>query len=225
MSAWWQLLRQVVLFPASLLYPPLCRGCQCYVTEGLLFCDNCSKKVRPLVSLDIPITPTYTMTLFAAARYMQPVKGLVLRKFAGDVLASKQLAQLILQQTPIKNLHIDYIVPIPLHWRRYAHRGFNQAQVMAQALGRELHVPVLDLLRRTRATGYQSRLSLVEREENVRGIFALKSRYATTIRSCVQGKTILFVDDLSTTGATLANAAKVITRYRPAQVLGVVAAR
>jgi ComF family protein len=93
----------------------------------------------------------------------------------------------------------DLIVPVPLHRSRERRRGFNQAALLARSLGERTSVPVADrLLRRTRATPPQVRTGGVEaRRANVAGAFAV------TEPARVSGRTVLLVDDVCTTGATL----------------------
>ena len=119
---------------------------------------------------------------------------------------------------------IDRIVPVPLHWRRMAARGFNPPHVLADEAARfaQLDVPVDALtLRRTRATPSQTGLTAAARAKNVAGAFALAPRRA----ALVHGRRILLVDDIATTGATLAAATRTLLDGGAAGVVGFVACR
>ncbi len=95
----------------------------------------------------------------------------------------------------------DVIIPIPLHPKRLRDRGYNQSALLARELGRQLQLPVAeDLLVRTRATAPQVGLDALQRQENVRNAFRCVGPIAET-------KRVLLVDDVCTTGATLAAAA------------------
>jgi ComF family protein len=90
----------------------------------------------------------------------------------------------------------DAIVPMPLHWFRFWRRGFNQAALLAKELGRRRGLPVLQAVRRKRATSSQAGLSGARRRANVRGAFAPSGRRS------LEGMRVLLVDDVMTTGAT-----------------------
>lgn len=94
----------------------------------------------------------------------------------------------------------DLLVPVPLHRRRLIARRYNQAALMAQALGRISGLPVsIDALRRVRATPSQGRLNRSQRARNVAGAFAARD----SRRNALRGAHVLLVDDVLTTGATL----------------------
>ena len=93
---------------------------------------------------------------------------------------------------------VDLVVPVPLHWSRKWHRGYNQAQVIARELALALGAPLgADVLRRVRHTHTQTHLDADARLRNVAGVFQLR-------RVPEQARHILLVDDTFTTGATLA---------------------
>ncbi len=106
----------------------------------------------------------------------------------------------------------DLVAPVPLHWRRLFTRRYNQAQLLARiavaatpSTGARL---VPDLMRRRRWTGSQSGLAAKQRYDNVRQAFDLNPRWAAQ----VAGKSVLLVDDVLTTGATLETCARVLQR-------------
>jgi ComF family protein len=99
------------------------------------------------------------------------------------------------------------IVPVPLHWTRLAIRRFNQAGLLAQAIGKLADRPVEPrALTRRRATRSQGRLSRLARRRNVQGAMTVTPRFVPL----VAGRRILLVDDVITTGATAETAAKAL---------------
>ena len=108
---------------------------------------------------------------------------------------------------------LDYIIPVPLHRTRFAERGYNQAEALADGLAKNVKATVLRAIKRTRPTPSQTNLSIPERIENVRGAFAL-TRHANMLK----GKHVLIVDDVMTTGSTLASVAEAVMEARPATI-------
>lgn len=103
-------------------------------------------------------------------------------------------------------VHPDCIVPIPLHWLRRLQRGFNQAELVARFLAKDLGIPCITPLRRNRQTGHQARLDAQARLRNLRRAFCVPPRLAPQVAD----QTILLLDDVFTTGATLSAAAEVL---------------
>ena len=89
---------------------------------------------------------------------------------------------------------MDAVVPVPLHKKRLRERGFNQSDVLAEALAKELQTPKEDWLVRVKNTRKQSMLPMEERAANIADAFQ-------AVKSC-KGKSILLVDDVCTSGAT-----------------------
>lgn len=107
----------------------------------------------------------------------------------------------------------DALVPIPLHAVRLRERGYNQAGLIADVLGRAAGVPVwADALRRIRATGTQTALGREERQRNLGGAFACAKPEK------LQGRRLLLIDDVFTTGATTAACAETLRRANCGEV-------
>ena len=114
---------------------------------------------------------------------------------------------------------VDMIVPVPLHWTRFIQRGFNQADLICQGISAELGVPVVRALRRRKRTHQQARLSRKERFLN------LEDAFSPTDSTKCERRAILIVDDVLTTGATLASAASALLGAGASKVFAVSAAR
>jgi ComF family protein len=115
------------------------------------------------------------------------------------------LGQLLARALPLEQ-NFDVIVPMPLHWRKRMERGFNQSELLAREIGHRKHLPVTKALRRVRYTGAQAGLTNAKRRLNVSGAFRAKKGPG------LNGKRVLLVDDVMTTGATAASGARALKR-------------
>lgn len=116
----------------------------------------------------------------------------------------------------------DLIVPVPLHYFRLVKRGYNQSGWLASAIGAQAGIGVdHTALNRVRATPSQAGLSARARHKNMRGAFRVSRRGAKKI----DGKTVILVDDVMTTGATLKAASKALLKAGARQVDVLVLAR
>lgn len=205
----------------KIFFPKICRHCQVFIPKQNIFCDSCVLLVKKIPYTVVKITETQSLKVHAGAMYDDPVKQLVLAKFYADRSATKDLARLILENEEIYKTKFDLIIPIPLHWARYAKRGYNQVDIIAKTLSKQLKIPVLKFLKRTKVTKFQSLLGKQSRQENVKEIFGVKKRHCTLINN----KNVLIVDDLCTTGSTLKSAAILINKYHPTSIIAAVGCR
>lgn len=154
------------------------------------------------------VTKPHYKSARAAMLYDEASRKLVLGFKHGDrTHAAKALAIWMHRAAGDFIGQADALVPVPLHRRRLFKRRYNQSSLLAQQVGILAGKPVLaDTLRRIRATPIQGRLKRKERQENVRGAFAVGPRQVAAIA----GKTLILVDDVLTTGATVEECARVL---------------
>jgi ComF family protein len=113
----------------------------------------------------------------------------------------------------------DLLIAVPLHVERLRDRGFNQSDLLVNALSRGGRVRVCRDLVRARATRSQTDLSAAARRHNVRSAFVVESDVA------LRGATVVLVDDVTTTGATLRECARTLRRHGVADVRSITVAR
>lgn len=203
------------------IFPPYCAQCKRFLSCRDVFCADCFLKLHPIATIPLHITKKWTVPVIAVTAYRQPLKRLILAKGWSERIASYQLGQVIWERTPLHNLNVDYFVPIPLHWRRFAWRGYNQADEIAHYLAQKSGKKVASILKRFKHTKFQSGCSGQERLENVKDVFRLCVRN----QDHFTGKHIILVDDLMTTGATLKAGARELIKLKPASITAVVACR
>src|SRR3982075_2250501 len=116
----------------------------------------------------------------------------------------------------------DVLVPVPLHWRRGGSRRYNQSGALARSIERQSGVKVIsEVLRRVRPTQQQIGLSRAPRASNVQGAF----KVAADRQSEIQGRRVVLIDDVLTSGATVDACARALLRAKAAQVDVLVFAR
>lgn len=206
---------------SNYVMPFFCVSCRVFLLTRTVFCASCACDIVPIVSQNLRITATKSITVFAVCDYTEPLASLIRAKVSGDITASYLLGKLIWQYTNIRHVPCDVLVPIPLHWTRFAWRGYNQAEEIARSLSQEMDRPVGNLLKRIQRTQLQATLSPAERRKNVESVF----EFSCKNRLYWEGKHIVLVDDLMTTGATLVQAAKILMLLKPASISAVVACR
>ena len=216
-----QFLSQLYVYVTHFLSPPLCLHCQESLVIRTAFCTSCLVLIAPIVPFDLYLGKNNTITIFAVSGYKDPLRALILAKHRGNETTIRFLADFMARSPIVNNLDFDIITFVPLHWTRYASRGFNQAQIIAQAVADVTGKPVIPLLSRSKRTQFQARLSLNQREQNVHNAFTIDPKYARQIA----GKKILIVDDLFTTGSTIKAVSDQLLQYQPAKIVVFVACR
>lgn len=126
-------------------------------------------------------------------------------KFADKSYLGRILGQIMYDRISCENLSIDYIIPVPIHWKKKKERGYNQAEIMANVIGKSMNKKVLNnVLVRNRWTDSMKDLGAQERRENVKDAFSIISES----RNSIGDKVILLIDDIYTTGSTLDSCAR-----------------
>lgn len=135
--------------------------------------------------------------LHALKYHDQPDLGVFLGKLCGKALKERGLFT-----------QADYLVPVPLHHSRQKERGFNQAERIATGIGEIMEIPVSnDFMIRNKSTRTQTRTGgRLSRYKNLKDVFAVNSE----ARALLKSKTVILVDDVLTTGATLEVAASAL---------------
>ena len=214
----------------DLVYPPACAGCGALLGSAACLCAPCWSKLafieRPycevlgtpfshdlgpgILSADAIATPPPFDRLRSVALYDDRARMLVhALKYRDRTELAPMMAAWMLRAGDGAVEAADAVLPVPLHRLRLIWRKFNQSAELARALGRLSGTPVLvDAVRRTRRTRRQVGLGPRAREENVRGAFSLTPQG----REALFGKRVVLIDDVYTTGATVAAVTRALKR-------------
>ena len=229
----------------DILFPPRCHACKAYIpdADAIHLCAPCLEACvlirSPLcIICGMPFLtegggdhlcggcitepPRFTAAR-AAAVFDGPVRELIHRfKYNNRVQLCRPLGLLTAQQLGpfAEATSADLVIPVPLHLKRLRQRGFNQAVLLGEILARQWRLPLSRRnLQRIRWTEPQINLSAAERVANVRGAFAVSEP------ALLKGKRIILVDDVYTTGSTVAECARVLFKADAAEVFVVTVAR
>ncbi len=210
----------------DIMYPPHCAVCDRVIApSGNHICDSCRLKLpyieeprcmkcgKEIEKDDIEYCKDCQDKKrsfrqgFPLFRYIPPVSDSVLEmKYKGRqehaLFYGEEMARVFGER--YKKLGIQAIVPVPLHKKKLAHRGYNQAELLADVIGERIGLPVItDIIIRQENTKPQSELDNVEREVNIKNAFTVKSDNSYFKKYNRQPEIILLVDDIYTTGATI----------------------
>ena len=191
--------------------PGICSPCKAALPWNDKACLQCS---LPLHNVDDQrcgaciIKPPVFETTVSPLLFKFPVDRLIHKfKFQRDLTAGAVLGSILAENLALKELPLpDLVIPVPMHRFRLLHRGFNQSFELAQQLGKTLDVPIaICELQRHRHTSAQTGLDAKSRRKNLKGAFHWRGK-------TLNGMKLALVDDVMTTGSTIAECSRVLKR-------------
>ena len=223
------------------VFPPFCSHCHQRTPEGLSGgicqgcwslvkkwedgqCQRCGRQMAGVQSLceHCQIPDWGCGDIKTIGPFEAPLSDAIHRlKYSNAQSISRQLGRMMADVAEGKEKYkkADMILAVPLHNARKRERGYNQAQLLADQLGKALKIPSRqDIIFRARHTKSQTTLNKEERLRNVEGIFKVKSPEK------IKDKTIILIDDVLTTGATIGSCGQSLMEAGAKQVLAMTAA-
>jgi len=209
----------------DLIFPPRCAGCD---AAGSVWCDECNDliiapKGRTCPACGFPPEKGMVCSICEDwpnrvlvrpfAHYRKPLSSAILKlKYRSDQALANEMASWLISVYHRMGWKVDCVVPVPLADVRYRQRGYNQVALIATSFAKELKLPFFaDALKRVRETQSQVGLDRQERHQNVEGVFCADSRIITD-------QSIVLIDDLLTSGATMKNCAIALLNAGAVQV-------
>lgn len=223
------------LYPSSIY----CISCGSVIdaTRNYALCDSCIEKLhwvgqKTCVRCGKILSEDYRQELcydcrqfehdfnrsYTCVQYGLYERGILMDyKYRGKSYIGRKLGDVLYDRISLEEEVFDLIVPVPMHRKKQARRGYNQAQVMAARLARRMEIPCASrLLERTCQTLPMKGLGAFERRQNLEGAFQISRQNQYEI----QGKKILLVDDIYTTGSTLDACSRVLRQAGADRICG-----
>ena len=208
--------------PVDLLFPPRCIICQKLLPLRSVICPECARALSPTGSQARQHGEFYD-ACFSPFFYEEPLRSAFLRyKFNGRKqyapIFAKWMADCLRGQEKLPAF--DFVTWAPLSPLRYWKRGYDQAGLLAENVAKQLGLPVQATLKKA----YRRPLSQLSGERSAR-MARILDAYSIRSRADVKGKSILLIDDITTSGATLSECARVLKTAGAAQVYCLTLAR
>ncbi len=197
----------------DLAFPGTCVGCR---REGTPLCRTCAPALgaRERSAPGVPIgLPGEIPAPLLQLEWCAPFQGITRDalhaiKYGGEQRLAGPLGAAIARRWRRAGTGATLVTHVPVHADRARRRGYDQAELIARSAASALHLPYEPLLVRTRATIAQFDLDRSDRSTNVHGAFAIRDAVAAAI--CATRPWVLLIDDVVTTGATLAACAEAL---------------
>ena len=188
-------------FILDLIYPNRCPFCDSYIPYDEYYCTRCREHLSSPPEHDDFAEIDFFTAVTKYDKFSIPLINEMKKESNGYALSAA--AFMIFQSLAAAKLlnAIDIITYVPMRRKDKLKRGYNQTAIIARELAQLAEIPCTALLKKVRDTSQQKTLGAVDRRKNVKDAFVHKSRHN------IQGKTVLIIDDVCTTGSTLSEAA------------------
>lgn len=215
---------KILDFILTFIYPKACMGCDELLNYNtkIQLCEKCAKDFEPYtgnrcLNCDRPIEKNDECSIckkekiyFSRGYCVFPYKGAV-RKAIHNFKFNNMALYYTYFGSKMTDYYFeyimenyDYITSVPVHKKKLKTRGYNQAELLAEYIGNEIQIPYMPILKRTVNTKPQNSLDRKERAVNIKNAFELSENVD------IKMKSILIIDDILTTGATINECAKVL---------------
>ncbi len=192
----------------QLFFPRYCLCCDRFIPhENMFVCIDCQmdlgKSMVPLEAERARIFGAYpqVQSLDIAYTYLKSAKVQKLihhLKYYGYPEIGRLMGTRLGGQFQDRGLKVDYIVAVPIHWKKKKQRGYNQSEIIAQGVSAVTAIPIHgQVVKKVKHNTSQTRKNIEQRRKNVRSVFQVNPKLN------LNGKSVLLLDDVLTTGATL----------------------
>lgn len=207
-------IRKIKDFLISLVFPKRCVLCGDVISFNEHLCDSCGEEVdSETIIRFIPYAKSgETIVCVSPFKYKEKIRKAILKfKFQGHTEYARPFAKIISEKIcenlKINNIDIndvDYVCAVPLSENRILEREYNQSELLAKEISKNLSIPMNNVLKKIRETSLQHDLNAKEREENLFGAFSVVKG------TDIHDKSFILCDDIITTGNTLKECIKTL---------------
>lgn len=191
-------------------YPERCPYCERLIKSGAIACKRCQEKINALQKPIIRGAHGYRCV--SSFFYGGSVRRMILRvKYHERIQFLSQVA--VILEKDIRAVYpdadFDIITFVPMHKTDLGERGYNQSEILAKHLAKRMQIPCAETLLKIKHTKKQQKCTYHERKNNLRGAFKPADK------SMIEGRNILIIDDIITTGSTLYECCKTLNKAKP----------
>lgn len=202
----------------SVLYPNRCPFCGEVISSGKYYCKTCYENLP--FAPDFIEPPANISELVACCNYCRRARGAVLMlKFRSLIYPADAFGLMMAERLKKRGITADIIVPVPSGKKAIERRGFSSAKVIAKRISYRMNIPICEAVCAVKNKVEQKSLTAKGRAENAKKCFYFNTK------SSVEGKRVLLVDDVTTTGSTLSAVAGILLKAGAAEVVACVFAR
>jgi len=196
----------------QLVFPQRCPYCRELVEDTEYACEKCRKEM-PQNGIYQGISGGYRCA--SVLPYIDNYKRAILRfKFHEKTQHKKQFAKIMYDEVLryYDDMVFDYVTFVPMHKKALKKRGYNQCKLLAEELSILMGIPCVEIIEKTKHTTAQHDLSASKRKTNLKGAFRIIDK------KLIKDRSILLIDDIVTTGSTLSECAKTISKANPQMI-------
>jgi len=210
-------------FILDIFFPSFCVSCK---KEGSFLCDSCEEKIFIFKRPSHLPEKSKIKKFYCATEYKQKTLEKLIHNFKYRFIkeAKNDISKILIKHLELSEFKPNknqILIPVPLHKKRLKWRGFNQSEILAKEIGSYFDIPVTtNILFREKYTEPQiSKQNRKERIKNIKNVFSCKNL------NSIKNKEIILVDDVITTGSTLKECAKTLSKNNANDILAIVVAK
>lgn len=198
------------------LYPKRCIICDKKIYEKSSYaCEKCLNVIKYITNnISTGVSQAYFDKLFSLFLYKGVIRKRILDfKFRNNPYLGRLFSEMMSVFLRNQDITIDVVIPVPVYYKRYLVRGYNQSTILASGISKNISKKLMvNVLLKVRKSAVQSSLGVSQRKNNVINTYGIKNA------KNILNKNVLLVDDIYTTGATVNECSRILKKYGASKV-------